>query len=711
MAFSASIPRVDSAEKTSGRARYIADIPFPGLLHARILRSARPHARIVRICLPELPGDYSVVDRRDVPGKNRVKMILDDQPVFAEEVVRYIGEPILLLAGPDREVLDALIRGITVDYEVLPPFFDPVLGAEDPARAFVDFRVVKGNPDRGFAEAEEVLSFTFETGIQEQLYLEPQGVTALSEGGRVTVHASMQCPYYVKNALVQALGLPEDRIRAVQATTGGAFGGKEDYPSVLACQAGVAAYKTGRPVRLVLDRDEDIRVTPKRHPSHITITAGLSSSGGITALDIDTILDAGAYAGLSGVVLQRAVFSSIGVYNFPHVRVRGRAVLTNNVPTGCFRGFGGPQAFFAVEMFMNRLARRFGMRPDAIRRRYMVKQGDATLTGGTYHDPVVLGEMLDLAVAKSGFSRKWEENEAGRKTRTGDGTRDPAPLRGIGLSLFFHGCGFTGSGEKDYIKARVRLEKRGGRAVIRAANVEMGQGAATTLRKIVAGVLGIPIEKTVYDNPDTDLVPDSGPTVASRTVMIVGGLLERAARRMGERWSTEDEFDVEESYIHPDHVVWDQDTLTGDAYQSFSWGVNIVEVEADPVTREVRPVRVWAVHDIGKAVDERIVRGQVEGGIVQGLGFAGIEVMETRDGAFRQGTMTDYCIPTAADAPPMESFLVDNPYRHGPSGAKGVGEVTLVGAAPAFALAVENALGREIERVPVRPEELAGGGK
>jgi CO/xanthine dehydrogenase Mo-binding subunit len=644
-------------------------------------------------------------------------MIFDDQPFFAEDRVRYIGEPILLFAGPDREVLDRLLRETAVDYEVLPPDFDVLRGAEDPHRLVADYRVVKGDPERAFAGAEEIISHTFETGIQEQLYLEPQGVVGVYDGRRVTIYASMQCPYYVKNAVTQALGWSEDRVRSVQAVTGGGFGGKEDYPSVLACQAAVAAVKTGRPVRIVPDRDEDIRVTPKRHPSHIAITAALSASGEILGLDIDTILDAGAYTGLSNIVLQRALFNATGVYDFPNVRARGRAVLTNNVPTGCFRGFGAPQAFFAIEMFMNRLARRLGERPDEIRRRYMARRGGKTLTGGTFHDPVPLEEMLDRVMEASDFRRKWDENEgrraaggsAGTDSGGGAGTNagGEGKVRGIGLSLFLHGCGFTGSGERDYIKAKVRLEKRGGFAVLRAANVEMGQGAATALRKIVAETLEISMEKTVYDNPDTDLVPDSGPTVASRTVMIVGGLFERAALKMKDRWEEEGDFSVEEAYVHPNHVVWDGETFQGDAYQAYAWGVNIVEIEADPVTGESAPLKVWAVHDAGRAVDERIVRGQVEGGILQGLGFASTEVMETEGGTYRQKNLTDYCIPTSADAPPIESSLMDNPYRYGPGGAKGIGEVTLVGAAPAFALAVENGLGIEIPRVPVRPEEVS----
>jgi len=702
---SISSPRGDGAAKRSGRAKYLADVEVPGLLYAKTVRSPLPHARIRAILLPELPGGYDVVDRNDVPGRNRVKMLFDDQPLFAEETVRYTGEPVLLVVGPDREVLSRLAAAVRIDYEPLDPFFDVAAGAGDPERAFADYLVVKGSPDEAFSSAALIVTEDFETGIQEQFYLEPQGATAVYEGGRITVYASMQCPYYVKNALVQAFGWPADRVRAVQTATGGAFGGKEDYPSILACQAAVASYKTGRPVRLVLERGEDLAFTPKRHPSRTVLKAAISEAGELLALDADIVLDAGAYTGLSSVVLQRALFALSGVYDIPNCRARGRAVLTNNPPEGCFRGFGAPQAFFAVESFMNHLAERLGKDPVEFRRPLVARKGGKTLTGGTFHDEVPALVLLERALAASGYAEKHGRYAALSLDATG-GRTDLGKRLGIGFSVFLHGCGFTGSGERDHIKAKVRLEKKGGRAVLRASSTEMGQGASTTLRKIVAGVLGLPVELTVYENPDTDAVPDSGPTVASRTAMIVGGLFERAARKMKERWSTEESFSIEESYVHPSHVIWEQDTFSGDAYQAFSWGVNVVEIALDPVTFEVETRKAWAFHDVGRAADELIVRGQAEGGLVQGLGFAGLEVMETANGRMRQATAADYCIPTAADVPDMETGLVDNPYEHGPSGAKGVGELTIVGAAPAYAMAVENALGLPIHRVPVRPEDL-----
>ncbi len=280
--------------------------------------------------------------------------------------------------------------------------------------------------------------------------------------------------------------------------------------------------------------------------------------------------------------------------------------------------------------------------------------------------------------------------------------------RGIGISLFFHGCGFTGSGERDHIKAKVRLVKRrDGTVEIRVANVDMGQGAQTTLRKVVAATLELPVERIAYDNPDTDRVPDSGPTVASRTAMIVGHLLERAAVELKQRWDSGQEVEVESNYRHPDHLEWDEDSLKGDAYPAYSWGVNVVEVEVDSITYETKVKGVWGVYDVGAALDDRIVKGQIDGGIAQGLGYATLEVMETRQGAIQQRNFTDYIIPTSLDLPRIESRLIDNPYEGGPFGAKGAGELPLIGAAPALAAAVGQAVGVCVDRIPVTPEYLA----
>ncbi|MBN2322440.1 MAG: xanthine dehydrogenase family protein [Spirochaetes bacterium] len=672
------------------------------MLYARTLRSTVPRARIVSIDIPAMPEGYFVVDARDVPGKNGVHMLTDEQPFFAEERVNYVGEPILLVTGPERGKIDQILRGIRVEYEEIPPVFGeedsknpripPLFGERN---LFCEYEIRRGEVEEAFFDADFVFEGCYHTGAQEHVYLEPQGTAGVFDGERVTVYGSMQCPYYVKTALVGGLGWKEDRIRVVQATTGGAFGGKEEYPSIIAGHVAFAAIKTGRPVLLVFDRAEDVVCTTKRHPSLIRMRTAVDDRGAIRGMEIDIALDGGAYVGLSPVVLQRAMFAATGVYRIPCIRVKGRVFATNSVPTGAFRGFGAPQAFFAVEMHMHSLAEKLRKDPLEFKRSYLLSMGDPTVTDGRMKQEVPLPRMIDRLCKLSGYEKK---HRAYKKEKT---------RRGIGVSLFFHGCAFTGSGEKDKIKAKVLLKKEDDESVsILVSNVEMGQGAQTTLKKIVAETLGCGLERVRYDNPDTDRVPDSGPTVASRTVMIVGGLLAKAAGRLKRRMDEKGEVKIEERYVQPPHIEWDQDTFTGDAYPVYSWGANAVEVEVDPVTFEVRVIGVWGIYDVGTPIDERIVGGQIEGGISQGLGYATIELLQKENGRLRQKNLTDYIIPSSMDFPDPVYELFSSSYEHGPFGAKCAGELPFVGVAPAVAAAVQNAIGRPVRRLPVSPEYL-----
>ncbi len=700
----ASVRRVDAGEKAAGLTRYLADMDFPGLLHARLLRSTRARARIRRLDLPALPAGTFAFDHRDVPGRNRVPLIRDDWPAFAGDRVDYIGEVILLLVGPAREELLRLHDAIRVEYEDLAPAFTPdeaaelrdgpIFGADN---LYADHTVVKGDPDAAFARAARVVEESFRTGFQEHVYLEPQSMLADWEDGRVVLRGSLQCPFYVRHAAATVLGLPEEEVRVVQAPTGGAFGGKEDYPEVIGAPLAVAAWKLRRPVRLVLDRPEDLAFTTKRHPAELRYRTGLDGAGAIIAMEIDIRLNGGAHEGYSGVVLQRAMFTSTNVYDLPNVRVRGRVYATNLPPTGAFRGFGAPQVIFGLETHLRHVARELGIPPLDFKRRHFLAQGSATVTGGTIRQPVVLERLLRRAEALSG----WRV-----KARRGEGNG-----RGIGLSVFLHGCGFTGDGEQRIIRARVRLHRQAdGRVEILAAGTEMGQGLATTSRRIVADLLGLPLEEVLYREPDTGRVPDSGPTVASRSTMIVGRLLQEAARELHERRAEPGELVVEKRYAPPEWQRWDQAAFRGDAYPAYSWGVNVVEVEVDRVTAEVRVLGTWAVYDVGAAIDRRILEGQAAGGMAQGLGFAGLERLTLKDGLFEQCSLADYVIPTAQDLPALEVDFVDNPYPFGPSGAKGAGELVIDGAAPAYVAAVEQATGLRFHELPLTPEAILAAG-
>lgn len=728
-----SVRRVDGMEKTEGRSLYLADQLAPEALFARFVIADRAPARLGRLKTAALPELYRMIVAADVPGFNGVHMIDESWPLFAEDEIVYIGQPIAMLVGPDPVVLSSLLDSISIEYLPAPGrevvTFDGARASEKP-ELFVEYNLALNRPEQEWPDpsvggtgsapdsAASVLEEAFETGAQEHVYLETQAMQAECEYGiaadgaqrlrTLTVSGSMQCPYYVQTALAFVTALPEDAIRVVQTITGGGFGGKEEFPSVLACAVAVGTIVSGRPVRMILDRDEDIRISTKRHPSHIAFRSTVNDEGRWTDTEIDVALDAGAYLGLSNVVLQRALFGATGAYRPARATVRAQTYRTTVVPYGAFRGFGAPQAVFAAEMHMTHLATVRGEDPLEFRRRHLLRQKDHTLTGGLLRDPIKLDEMIDLAVAMSEYHRRRREYQESRRTRDAGSA---APLRGIGVSVFSHGCGFTGSGEQDIIKARVGLRRHGdGSVEILVANVEMGQGALTTLRKVVARTLDIPIDRVAYHVPDTAEVPDSGPTVASRTAMVVGGLLHRAALRLAELpapTASDPPQDIVEHYVQPDYVRWNQDTFEGDAYPAFSWGVNIVDAEVDPLTFQVRPIAVWAVYDVGEPLDERIVVGQMHGGIVQALGWATSEVLEVREGSFLQHNLTDYIIPGSRDIPTIDVRLVSNPYEYGPFGAKGAGELPFNGPAAALAGAVEQALGVSVYRIPLTPEYLA----
>lgn len=703
------VKRFDFDDKVSGKACYCADLELENMLYARTLRSDRPRARITGIRIPTLPDGYFIVDKSDLPGPNSVPIVYDDQPYLAGNEVNYIGEPILLVVGPEKTTILDIKDAIEVDYEDIPA----ILSLEEAIRAdkprifrdqphFVEYHYSRGDLNKAIAASTFSICDEFYTGYQEQAYLEPQAMLAQYKDGQITVWGSMQCPYYIHQALMQALNLPKEMVRVIQLPTGGGFGGKEEYPSIIAVHAALAAVKSGHPVQLVLERGEDILCTTKRHPAHIKMTSYLDQEQRIIAREVDIYTDAGAYAGLSSVVLQRLMFSCCGVYRLDHLRVRGRAMATNKVVSGAFRGFGGPQAMFAVEMHMEHIARELKVDALELRRRNLLRTGDLSTTGGKFHDDIKLEQIITSMEEISEYSQKRQRYAAGG-----------SELRGIGCSLFFHGAGFTGNGERDILRSRVTLRKNlNGQVEVLVSSSELGQGVGTTFRKIAAQVLDIPLQQVVYHYPDTAVCPDSGPTIASRSILIVGRLIEECALELKSCWD-QPEVECSHDYQYPGHLSWDNERFQGDAYVDYSWGANVVEVEVDPLSGEIEVLGAWGVFDTGTPLDDRIVRGQIDGAMLQGLGYASMEVLQAKDGRLLQEGFTNYIIPTCADFPLIQSTLIDNPGRTGPLGARGLGELPLVGVAPALALAVEQAIGKKIDRIPVTPEyimELMYGG-
>ena len=700
---SAPVERVDARGKSRGEAKYIADYDFPGHRKARFVRSPAARGPIRLLQPPDLPEGYEFVTAADIPasGKNSIQMINSDWRVFADGDVRYLGEPIGLLVGPDAEVLEQLLEQFVIEIDEQPPVFTeeesialmggPIYGTDN---LFAHHTIVKGDPDAAFSGDVRVYSATFKTGVQEHVYMEPQGLVALEENGRLTIYISTQCPFYVRKGVSSAVGRDPSDVVIKQTVTGGGFGGKEHYPDTLAAALAVAVLKVGGPIQFIMERGEDLLYSVKRHPSTVRYRAAVDASNRLIGLDADLTINAGAYQSGSGVVLQRAMFSAAGVYDIPNVKIRGRALCTNVVPNDAFRGFGAPQALFAAEGLLTHIARQIGIDEVTFRRDHMITKGSITVTNGRIREDVLLPRIVDHVLERSDYNRK-------------DGEYARGSGRGIGLSIFKHGSAFTGSGERDVIKAEVRLLKRAdGMPEIKSSTVEIGQGALTTLRKIVADELGLEAADVHYHDADTSEVPDSGPTCASRSVAIVGFLLQEAAKKLKPRMDEPGEFEIVQRYEHPVELEWDQETFQGDAYPSYSWGANVVEVKVDPYTCEVEVTGVWTAYDVGRAIDDIVVQGQIEGGASQGLGYATLERMELHNGKYRQASMADYMIPTSLDFPPIDSATFDNPYAYGPSGAKGAGEVVFDGLAPALAAAVEKAIDCPVHELPVTPERI-----
>jgi CO/xanthine dehydrogenase Mo-binding subunit len=723
--------RREGPDKLTGAAKYADDLVFPGAWFGATIRSADAHARFVALDL-DPAFDWSsvvVVTAADIPGENIVASIKSDQPILVpiDGEIQHHAEPLALLAAGDRATLRAAKAAVRVRVEPLPPVFDPL--ASD--FVFAAYELAAGDPDAAFAAADIVLEGEYRVGHQEQLYIENNAMIAVpTDDGGVTVHGSLQCPYYVHEALKRGLAMDDAQARVIQAETGGGFGGKEEYPSVIGLHAALLALKAGRPVRMIYDRHEDIAATTKRHPAIVRHRTGVTRDGRLIAQDIEVVMDGGAYCTLTPVVLSRGAIHAGGPYRCPNVRIRARATRTNTPPNGAFRGFGAPQVQFAAETHLNRLAETLGMSPLEIRRRNVYVPGDTTPTGQVLRDSVAAEEVLERAAEAGEFEHLRARHDAARDRRSGSGAIPGSALRterertasGVGLAIAWHGAGFTGSGEVK-LASVVSLELTAeGRIRILTASTEMGQGTKTIFPQLVAEALAVPYEAVELAPQDTAFVPDSGPTVASRTAMVVGGLLIKAARRLragvemttgGTFAATYREFARAHGALRVDQrfepypgVGFDDATYRGDAYPAFGWAACVARVDVDLDTGEVHVRDVVAVDDVGRVIHPILAEGQVEGGTLQAVGYATIEEIKLRDGRYLNDRLNTYIIPTALDAPRITAILVEAPFAAVPHGAKGVGELPMDVGAPAVVAAIADATGAWITDLPASPERI-----
>jgi CO/xanthine dehydrogenase Mo-binding subunit len=737
-----SPPRPDGLDKVTGRAIFADDERVQSLWYGATVRSSHARAQIEAISFDTTaaPTGSVCVTAADLPGPNCVRLIEDDWPILAKSQTHHHGEPVALVAAPSRLAALQAREAVNVEYRPLPGVFDLEAAAvEYPLLS--ELELVCGEPEQALRQAEIVVEGTYSSGHQEHIYIECQAMTAgFDVNGRLEVSGTMQCPYYVHGSLCHALGMPADQVRVRATAVGGGFGGKEDYPSMLAIHAALLARECGHPVRIVYDRHEDIVGTTKRHPAVVRHRTAVDSDGLIQAMDIDVVLDGGAYTTLSPVVLSRAVLHAAGPYRCANVRVRGKVVKTNTATNGAFRGFGAPQSQFGIERQMDRIGRKVGLDPYEIRRRNVLRVGDRLPTGQVLDESTSALDCLERVAERADFRRRWREAESSR-----NGDANGRLRSGLGLSLCMHGAGFTGNGERKMRSPVTARLDSSGRIEILTSMVDMGQGYVSIFPQMALEATGLGEGDVVLADIDTDLVPDSGPTVASRTTMVVGACMTRTASEVCDRvlswWRSEtggaEDLSLEDGAVQssggkrqpfrdiarmyrervgelevtlrhepPESQEFDEGTYQGSAYPAYSWGANVVEVEVDRDTLEVHPRNVVSVCEVGRVIHETQCRGQIEGGTLQAIGWALMEEIKVDEGRYLNDRLATYIIPTFKDSPRIDVEMLENPSSAGPFGAKGVGELPMDGPAAAAVGAVENAIGRSVESIPATPERL-----
>jgi CO/xanthine dehydrogenase Mo-binding subunit len=728
-----SVPRKEGRDKVTGRSQYVDDMVLPNMIFGATVRSQIPRGRIRTITFgPGIAWDeFVIVSAKDIPGKNCISLIGDDQPCLASEFVNHPEEPILLLAHPDRHLLPQAVEAVSIEHDPLPGIFtieesesrSQIVWGED--NIFKTYLIEKGELDGIWERADYIVEGEYSTGAQEQLYIENNGMIAAFDTTQgITVWGSLQCPYYIHKALMALCNLPAEKVRVVQMETGGAFGGKEEYPSMIAAHAAILAIKAGKPVKIIYDRVEDMAATTKRHPSRTRHRTAVSRDGKILGGEIDFTIDGGAYLTLSPVVLSRGAIHAGGPYYWPNVRIRAKAVATNAPPHGAFRGFGAPQSLFAMERHMDRIALTVGLSPVEIRRRNFLQPGQETTTQQVIREPIDLGKLLDRALEISDYHSK-KQNFAKQNQR---GTF----RKGIGIAAFLHGAGFTGSGER-YLSSVVGVEGcTDGSVRVLVSSTEFGQGTNTVLSQIAAESLGVSYENVSMAQPDTQEVPNSGPTVASRTAMVVGKLVHSAAQGISQTLissnllregysadefraacqqyvATHGQFRCWSRYDPPTDIFWDDEKYRGEAYAAFAWAVYIAEVTVDLTTYSVSVDDFVALQEVGKVLHPLLARGQIIGGVAQGIGFSLYEKVVWQNGRMQNGQMTNYIMPTSSDLPPIRVFFEELGNIHGAYGAKGIGELPMDGPAPAIVNAVADAVGVPFDSIPLLPEHIMDG--
>jgi len=773
--------RQDGWEKVTGQAKFADDYNFPNQLFGVMVRVPVAHARINRIdysAVQDHPAVLAICDANDVPAAKKVGPIRQDQPIFSYDKIVTPGDVVAMLLGEDEDELLKLRDQVKVDVEPLPVLTDPRQALQPDAplihpqyenNLIVHYPLRKGDVEKGFAESDEIIEQTYTTPHVEHAYIEPEVVIAIPREGRkgVKILGSIQNLYTTRKVVAAVLGWPLARVRVEQADLGGSFGGKDDIMNILSARAAVGALKTGRPVKIRYTREDSILESYKRHPYILHYKVGFTRDGKIKAMKIDVIADGGAYSSMTPFVTWRTVVQATGPYEIENVWTDVRGVYTNNPYTGAMRGFGSPQPIFAQESLMDEIAIRLGMTPDEIRRINGFRPGSVTASGQKLeeHD-VNLLQVLDTAVQKTDFPRNWRTNFQRNKEVPAFLTREKAAdkadslilqkddfiepekllRKGIGLSVSFRGCSLGAEGI-DAAAAYLSVQSDGS-VYLLSGLAENGQGMRTTFSIIAAEVLGVSVDDIYYLEQDTGLVPDSGPTVASRSTLMGGGAVKAAAeivrRRFEELLREYWKLPNDAEFVFRDHRVavstqpekhmsfaelcnlaysnginlaaigwypgpkvnWDESVGQGNAYFTYVYGCQVAEVNVNLGTGEVYLNRVVAVHDPGKVINLLGAQGQVYGGVTQGAGYGLWEEVSTDEGFIRELNFDQYLIPTSKDVGEIVPVFVEGEDKYGPWGGKSLGEPTLELTAAAIANAIRNAVGKRFFHLPINLEEI-----
>ena len=757
MAVGKPLQRKDARVKVKGEVQYIYDLSFPDEQCLAVVRSPYAHARVKKITIDNdkiKQLGATVGTAKDVPGKNIVHVILDDWPLLAEDVVRHVGEPVAIVVARNLKSAKEATSAVHVEYEEFPTVFSPDKAKDHPSiHIYRDDNILsywqqkKGDVDKGFSEADIIVEGDYRTPAQEHAYIEPQGCIAVPLGhDEITVYGSMQCPFYVQRAVSDILGYPWSKVTIVQTTTGGAFGGKEDQPNQIASLVALGSYLTKKPVKYIFTREDDIENTSKRHPAMIRVKTGATKDGLLTAVQVEYLMNSGAYATLSPAVLYRGCLHAIGPYRCPNVDVQSYAIATNLVPFGAFRGFGSPQVLFACEEQMDRVAAQLGLDPTVFRERNLIRQGDTASFGQVIDHSVGLLETLKRAKDKSDWDKKWKPAPDFKLVKE-ESKKSNYLWKGIGVSTIFYGVGLGSAGKQlSRTGSYVQLEPDGS-VRFAVGTTEIGQGMMTVLSQIVAEELGVDYNKVRMMPVDTSRVPDSGPTVASRSTTFSGRALQNACQQIRSLMfeiiaphfeANSSDLKIEGNYIvtissdkkmlvedaikimyqergQVAYAGWDVAPPTdfdnekgqGNPYVTYAWCTNITEVEVDVQTGTVYVKDIWAAHDVGRAINPQTLEGQIEGGTLQGMGLGRYEeIVFTPKGEVLSNNLGTYLVPTTKDTPKIHSIIVEEPWKKGPYGAKGIGEQPLMGVAPAITNAIYNAIGVRLSEIPATPERV-----